>query len=98
MNNAELQRLFTTYGDRIFLLHFNDTKVLYIGYQNANSVRKEDISFVTEGGTEYIVVKRTDPIRPQIKWEMRWLTSYLESVGIMDADSVDYRPDPMLFR
>jgi len=97
MTNTAVQSMITTYGKRVFCINLDNTRFIYIGYNNG--VALTDISFETIDGIDFIKVHHTVTQGGNtMGYTTCHVTSGIQWVGIMDADSVGYGVDPLVLR
>lgn len=95
--NAAVQQMFTDYPDRICFIGLNNGKRIFIGYNTAESVQPEDISFDTIGGVDVMkITHRSSKQTEYIEWENFITTEFIESIEVMKEEYKNYRIDPFI--
>ena len=98
-NNAGLQEMINTYGERICAISLNNGKMMFLNYPGSTSLKLEDISFDTIGGCDVMVVKRKDiSSGREINYTSYVTTEFIEAVIVMDEADAMYRIDPLVLK
>lgn len=96
MTNEKLNNIIQLYHSNIFVFVFNGNKRLFLGYKS--SPKMENVSLITVGSTDFIKVankKRNN--QKEIEYFTLFITSHLQSIGMMNDGYIKYGPDPLLF-
>lgn len=97
MTNATLQKMIADFGDRIFAINLDNTRLILVGYNS--STQLSDISFETISGTEFLVIhKTTNTHGKELKHKIYHVTDTVQWVGVMDEEYKDYRIDPLIIK
>lgn len=97
MNNATLEEIIETFGNRIFCINLDNTRFIYIGYNGG--VKLEDISLITIGGVDFIAVARTEnSFGSEVKYTIHHLTETVQWIGTMDEGYESRGVDPLILR
>lgn len=96
--NAGVQKMISTYGDRINSISLNNGKHLFIGYQS--SPQLSDITFDNIEGTDVMIVKQKDISHgnPPIEFVTILTTEFIEAINIVSEKDIDKRLDPLMLR
>lgn len=97
MTKETIAELLTRHPAAIFAISLDNNKTLFLNY--SDSAKVTDLRLETVKDCDFLVVSRRNPHpdRP-INFETWHNIENIQWIGIMKDDSIDYRPDPMLFK
>jgi len=94
--NATLQLLINKFGNRIFMIVFDNNYKVSIGYSSSQLKNVNDIILDSVGGVDMIGIRHYVPhpnrVNESVSYVTWKLTSYIQQVSILDED-MQWRPD-----
>jgi len=104
MTNAGLKALKEKYGERIFSISFDNNIVETYGYSNDPHTITGDVSFIDSGTQtgikDDLIITGHQMIfgNKLLHYQYIHASETVQWVGIMSAESNDYRPDPLTIK
>lgn len=99
MTNTSVKAFITQFGNRVFGLTFNNDVSEVFGYGNEKDI-VTDVTFRDADATasdDLIIASHTMNYNgTELHYKVIHETDALQWIGVMDAKSNDYRPDPII--
>lgn len=97
MLNSTMIKLKELYKDRIFAINIDNNKTVFVGYNDHYNIN--DIDFQTIADSEVVKVHTTvNCAGKELHYSTYHSSDCVQWVGVMDANSNQYRPNPIEFK
>jgi len=97
MTNAAMNALKDQFGNRIFSINLDNNRTVFIGYNGSYTIN--DIEFTTFGTDEVVKIRNTMNFAGKIlNYTTYHSSDNVQWIGIMSAETNDYRPNPIEFK